>query len=647
MAVVVGHLVTIFFASVTLATYGGVCAHVWWRQCRCAGFLVPFHAAWTNICSRVGWFMGTAGKDSEVGLIAVEVAKLFMLRQLERKRFFLTWVAHLVAVYQVYWLPELLVDLRFESHYSAPFMWILIFLLVFQTLFLIFPKTLTPTSTDALSVVVMALYGARVAMDDDPYSLLAFLPLTAVARCLISLGITSVLNRILVNAAFGTLTCAKCLNAYGAHFGEVSKVMNDTSLLIMREVGVTFGVLLVCFAVDANSWAAAKATVTAKVSRRSEVMANLLLTALCDAVVHLNDSLHICKPAPQLAALLLMRSQNADLIGNDFLGFIERTDRQQLAGLSATCNGAATSNIDAPDACDVHPARLMNVHLLDSRGTRVNVQLLLATCVNLDDSINHIVGIREVGCEEGLPYRFGPASERPVQPEPEYYTGSSASSESWNTDRISDSTWESRPLAGAADDDNLEITMTVDASATGCEILECDPLPQGFGVSSLVGAKLIDLLGNRQADRLVGAIQLLGNEVMNMRNEEAEDSRPLRNKEFGVLSLRPLGRRVGIKYRGSCTITVALTAVDSMDAYDDCSIVEILTFKKLHRVETQRPGCCEDIPSGLRNCRGSPPHISSEVLTPPAGVSSRSPGPPSMVPTADKHGSPSQAVTSL
>jgi len=342
-----------------------------------------------------------------------------------------------------------------------------------------------------------------------------------------------------------------------------------------------------------------------------------------------------------------MRSQNAHLIGHDFLGFIEQTDRQQLAGLSATFNGIATGNINALDASDIHPARSMNVHLLASSGTRVNVQLLLATCMNLDDSINHIVGIREVGCEEGLPYRVGPASRRPAEQEPKDYTGSSPSSDSSNTDKMIDGLWETIPLAGAVDDNNLEITMTIEAESPGCPVLECDRLPQGFGTPSLVGAKLVDLLGNKQTDRLVRAIQLLANEVMNMRNEEAEDSRLVREQDFGVLLLRPLGRRAGINYRASCTITVALIALDSMDAHEDCGIVEILTLKNLHPVETQHPGCCEDVPSGLRKGRGSPPRSPIEELCPAASASSRSPDPPSMVPTADIYGSPSEAAVSL
>jgi len=145
----------------------------------------------------------------------------------------------------------------------------------------------------------------RMAMDDDTYSLLTFLPSVAVARCVIGLDVTSVLSRTFVNVAIGTMTCVKYLNAYRGHFGKDSKVMSDTAILIAHELTVALCVLFVCFPFDVNTSAEAKATEAAKVSRRSEVMANLLLTALCAAVVHLDDSLHICKPAPQLAALLL------------------------------------------------------------------------------------------------------------------------------------------------------------------------------------------------------------------------------------------------------------------------------------------------------------------------------------------------------
>jgi len=630
MAAVVADLVTLFIASVTLATYVAICAHVLWRQHRCAGLVDPVRAVWANIRSRVAVFSAMACMGSEVDLVTVEVRKLFVRRRLQLVRGWLVKVAHVSAVYQMLILPGLFANLGFDTDYGAVALWMNICLLIFQALIFVSPKTLTPRTADAFVVVIMALYCVRLALDDDPYSVLAFMPVSALLRCGASLLITSVPTRILANAGFGTVTFVKCWSVYHGHFREDSEVMGDQNLLMGREASVTLFILITGYALDVNIWAAARATVMAKSSRRSEGMANLLLTSLCDAVVHLSDSLHICKPAPQLAALLLMRSQTPDLMRTDFLSLVEETDRHQFADVKATTKDSAAINIDGTDACDIHPAWRMNLHLLDSSGTRVSVQLLLATCLNLDDSINHIVGIREVGCEEGLPYPSRTSSRHPALQEPQNETNGSTSSDSTDTDSRSDVVWDGSPLGGAATHDNSEIIMIVDSRSKGCPILECTPLPRGFVVSSLVGSNLLDLIGNRQSFRLLNAIQTLANEVRGSWDSEVDDSGIGQEQELGVLSLRPFGRRRGLKYQASCTISVDVMREDSEDAHSDFVFVEMLTFKIIHCSNMPCPGRSGDVFSGHPNCGGSPCNTPIESLASLGSANSNRPGPLSM-----------------
>jgi len=579
MAVVVVYLVTSFIASVALAFYCAVCAHVCWRQCRRAGFLGVFSATWANVRSRAAFCSGVH-VHSEADLIAVEARKLFVHKRLQLIRGCLTNISYVMAVVMVYKLWEMLENSGDNPRHRVPMLGVLACILAFQTLISIFPRTLTPASADAFCVVITALHGVRL-LDDDPHSFIALMPLTTLLHIIISVGISSLSCRVLVNVGLGAMTCVKCSIVYSRLFGEDSEVMNNTTILIAREVTLKLVTLLLCYALDANIWREARATVIAKLSRSSEFMANLLLTSLCDAVVHLNASFHICKPAPQLEALLMMRPQTADLVGKNFLDFIDATDRQQFAGRSGDTQGSAANHVNSLDAVDIHPARLMYLHLLDSSGTRVNVELLMATCLNFDDSVTHIVGIRELGCEEGPPSRVEPSRQSAAQQEPQSDTGSAVSTDSA----------ESRPYDADADHYNSEITMMVDSAITGCLILDSTPISRGREVSSLVGTSLVDLIGDRQTRRLVGSIQHLENQVMNSCSEEADDSEPVLHEDFGQLPFWPRGRGVGRRCQASCTITVGVASGDSEGADVEHTLVEILTLKNLHRSGRPDPGC--------------------------------------------------------
>jgi len=646
MATVVARLVTLIIASLALAAYIPICAHAWWRQCQRARLVDQVHAVWANARSGVPFFSAKVGIASEMDLVTVEVSKLFVRRRLQLVRGWMSKASYISVVYQIFWIPAL-----FATHASVKedvffMLSIHVCLIAFQTLTSFLPKTFMPTTVDSIAVVVLALWCVRIVWEDDPYQLLSVMPLTALSRCGISLLITCVSTRVLANAGFATVTCVKLLSVYRKYFREDAQSMDDSNVLITREVSLTLLILITCYVVDANIWAEAKATVFAKSSRRSEVMANLLLNSLCDAVVHLSDSLHICKPAKQLAALLLLRSQKADLVGIDFLGLVAEIDRQKFSELSAASNGLAADNIDALDDCRAPPAQLMNVHLSDSSGTRVSVQLLLATCLNLDDSICHIVGIREVGCEEGLPYRLGPPSQHPALQAQQNDTGSSTSSDSADTDSMRDTSSESGPPGDAAVHDDSEVSLIIDSTSHGCLILECDPLPRGLGASSFAGATLDSVFGRRQSDRLVRAIQKEGNALINSMTEEHADSLSARKHEFGSLTLKPRGRQSNLKYYASCTISVAPLDVDSMDADEDFKIVETLTLRNIHPVGMS-PGSCGDARAGHRDRRGSPSNTPIETLSPLAGANRAAPDPSGMALTAGVYGSPSRAVASL
>ena len=111
----------------------------------------------------------------------------------------------------------------------------------------------------------------------------------------------------------------------------------------------------------------AKALLEVRRSNCSHTLADRLLSALCDCTVHLDSELHISKPCPHLANLLL-RPSAASMLGQQFVTLLPDVEQERFARYVAeevmpqSSSGSLTEDL---------PARVLHLHLLDANGVLV------------------------------------------------------------------------------------------------------------------------------------------------------------------------------------------------------------------------------------------------------------------------------------
>jgi len=529
------------------------------------------------------------GFRGEVDSITGQVQTVYVSCRLQGFSAALRWMAPMVAIIQAYYY--LLYHLRVlepvdtANIHAMPTVLFADSVIGFHMLISLWPATLTPRSIDAFLACLMVVLGAMIVVDKQPLSLLVHLPRIIVARFTVSIAMNSMFVRLLANVGLTVVA-----------FLSLSPIVQEpqNAFIIRNEITVALMILIVCSMIDACLYALARATVTSKALRRSEVMASSLLSTLCDAVVHLDWTLRICKPAPQLVALLLARLHNADLVGSGFLDLIEEVDRDQFARMTAIVAEAATKNCDHLDDAQIEPAKLMDAHLRDSSGTRMRVQLILAACLQLDDSINYIIGIREVGLEENLDLRALPSGPRPSQQQlylqPESHgvldnIGIDAeSSGSDNTDSVADADSESTALSGAHRS-NKNVMFTIDIESAGFPILECTPAFPFLGGPSPVGHRLLDWVTGTTGNELGRAVDSLAGIFLG-RHDEGSYSAEIQREDLGVCTLRPaFAQWAGVKYHASCCVEFELMLADSSHDCEDWKLVVRMVISSLRRLD--------------------------------------------------------------
>eukprot|EP00930_Biecheleria_cincta_P038607 TRINITY_DN2651_c0_g1_i1.p1 TRINITY_DN2651_c0_g1~~TRINITY_DN2651_c0_g1_i1.p1 ORF type:complete len:564 (+),score=67.15 TRINITY_DN2651_c0_g1_i1:76-1692(+) len=125
----------------------------------------------------------------------------------------------------------------------------------------------------------------------------------------------------------------------------------------------------------------ARATVEAKLSRAFEQAASQLLNVTHSVVVKLNAQLRLIDESIGFAAFL-MRGTDMSLAGSKFEDFFFETEDSERF-----CDQLQTVS-DVP--------QLISVRIRDVYGSPISVDLLVATFKDIDDSIQHLVGIREL-----------------------------------------------------------------------------------------------------------------------------------------------------------------------------------------------------------------------------------------------------------
>ena len=153
------------------------------------------------------------------------------------------------------------------------------------------------------------------------------------------------------------------------------------SALFTGEVTKLTFLLLAVFSIRQLIYRDAKASVELK-SRSIELDAvSSLLRSFCDAVIEVDQSLHMTEDSRQLLTILLRSSNQACLAGQDFLELFCMDDRSQVQECLTT-------------ASQTH-AHALNARLLDADGNHVKVELLHVQFVTAAGDFHRLVGVRE------------------------------------------------------------------------------------------------------------------------------------------------------------------------------------------------------------------------------------------------------------
>jgi hypothetical protein len=143
----------------------------------------------------------------------------------------------------------------------------------------------------------------------------------------------------------------------------------------------------------------------AKRSDNAAALAHRLLSAMSDAVVHLDDELCIAKESPQFGSLTLCSSSEPDLTGKRFVDFLRSEDVQRfessLAELWGGYEGDALAEVNAEESTRVSQVRVIHTHLLDKRRAYFAVQLFIAYIPDFHGiGACYMIGVKEEGEEK-------------------------------------------------------------------------------------------------------------------------------------------------------------------------------------------------------------------------------------------------------
>lgn len=165
--------------------------------------------------------------------------------------------------------------------------------------------------------------------------------------------------------------------------------------------GVCFAFVM-AFTTEATMREQARQEVLRGLASTGEATAKSLLSVMSDAVFKLGSDLVLLQPSPHLDALLL-RTQSVGRGCWYFPSCIQESDVERVKVF-------LSKNNQSGQAGSLHAS------LVDSMGTKVQVQLFHAPMVEMDGTVSNMVGILE-DCSEGVPVqRVAPLAGDAVAP---------------------------------------------------------------------------------------------------------------------------------------------------------------------------------------------------------------------------------------
>eukprot|EP00928_Gymnodinium_smaydae_P026325 TRINITY_DN2070_c0_g4_i1.p1 TRINITY_DN2070_c0_g4~~TRINITY_DN2070_c0_g4_i1.p1 ORF type:complete len:688 (-),score=48.56 TRINITY_DN2070_c0_g4_i1:264-2327(-) len=127
-----------------------------------------------------------------------------------------------------------------------------------------------------------------------------------------------------------------------------------------------------------------QAAVAANSSNLHEHLATRLTDSMCDAVIHLDSSLTLARPAPKLGFMLFR--DKLGVLPTSFLKFVKADEHQRFENYM---NYAASADI-------VETLCPQNFTLLDSLGCSCKVQLFVSAYCDDEKAVHYILGISEL-----------------------------------------------------------------------------------------------------------------------------------------------------------------------------------------------------------------------------------------------------------
>jgi len=231
-----------------------------------------------------------------------------------------------------------------------------------------FPALVTPRSLDLWYMLLQGLLVAPFFYVNLPPNVIALANWTFVLRVMFGISARRGYLAVLVNAVVSLQVMRIVGYSFTNQFftGEVTKL--------------TFYILAV-FSIRRLIFRDSKASVELK-SRSIELEAvSALLRGFCDAVVEVDQSLHITENSNQLLTLLLRSNNQACLAGKDFIELFCSDDQQQVRECLTKFS-------------DTH-THALNARLLDADGNHVKIELLHIRFLSATGDLHRLVGVRE------------------------------------------------------------------------------------------------------------------------------------------------------------------------------------------------------------------------------------------------------------
>eukprot|EP00928_Gymnodinium_smaydae_P061667 TRINITY_DN45700_c0_g1_i2.p1 TRINITY_DN45700_c0_g1~~TRINITY_DN45700_c0_g1_i2.p1 ORF type:complete len:801 (+),score=49.36 TRINITY_DN45700_c0_g1_i2:51-2453(+) len=197
-----------------------------------------------------------------------------------------------------------------------------------------------------------------------------------VLRCISALFLGDVRTAIIQNSLLSMVRC--CAYSFAVQMKPSSLAPPD--LFYQQECVAAFFIVCMTWVAEKSFDAEVRARLSEQEARNGKATADSMLSAACDAVVHLDADMTISEPAPKVAAMLC--DPSARLEGQAFSELLVPEDASRFRSI---CEAAQR---------DKH-TQAMNVSLIDASSALLQAQLLVTGYKDVYDRIGYAVGVSE------------------------------------------------------------------------------------------------------------------------------------------------------------------------------------------------------------------------------------------------------------